>query len=187
MEETLRKYRGIATLNDGTRVIFRPLVPGDLEPLVEMFSRVSEEDVRYLRDDIRDRRVIEKWVEKLDYTHVFPLLAVVNGRIVGEGTLHFGKGPYRHIGEVRIFLIKEFRRRGLGTAMLKKLLEIARKAGLQQVIAEVLVEQNNVIKAFQKLGFKLKFVREDYFMTPDGVTHDVAVLVNRLVAPKDVF
>jgi RimJ/RimL family protein N-acetyltransferase len=89
---------------------------------------------------------------------------------------------------VRIFLRHEFRRQGLGTRMVEEVIDLAKRFGLQQLLAEIVVEQTQVVKAFQKLGFELEAHYRDYFMTPDGTTHDMAIL--RLPLPaahKDEF
>ena len=102
-----------------------------------------------LRHDVTDPAVIQGWVENLDYARVLPLLAVINNQIVGNATLHRKGGPYRHIGEVRIYLAKDYRGRGLGTEMIKTLIDLARKEGLHQLRAEVFASQPKVIRAFE--------------------------------------
>ncbi|MGW8251603.1 MAG: N-acetyltransferase family protein, partial [Anaerolineales bacterium] len=101
--------------------------------------------------------------------------------------LHFRRGPERHIGEVRIFMAKDFRRRGLGTRMLNTLIDLAHRQNLEILLAEVVADQSKVIKAFQNLGFVLRCTFEDYFMLPDGDTRDVAMLFLRLRRKTDVF
>jgi len=39
-----------------------------------------------------------------------------------------------------------------------------------------------VIKAFQNLGFKMEATIRDYFMTEDGKTHNVVILLLPLLA-----
>jgi RimJ/RimL family protein N-acetyltransferase len=187
LSEQIRNYRDIITLKDGVSVLLRPMVPEDCQGLVDLFSPVSNEDFRYLRDDVRDPTVIETWCKNLDYSRVLPLLAVVKDQVVGQATLHFRHGPKRHLGEVRIFLAKSFRQRGLGTRMLNKLIDLARRSGLHILVAEVVADQSKVIKAFQNLGFELRATYEDYFMLPDGDTRDVAVLFLKLRPRKDDF
>ncbi|MFQ6057553.1 MAG: GNAT family N-acetyltransferase [Anaerolineae bacterium] len=187
MLEQIVKYRQLGTLTDGTRVLLRPLVKEDKEKLIELFAPTPPEDLMYLQDDVTDRELVGSWADNIDYKKVLPLVAVVNERIVGDATLHFRKGPARHIAEVRIFLSKEFRRRGLGTLMLKTLIDLARRFGLQQLVAEVVASQVKVIKAFQSLGFQLRCTLEDYFILPDGETQDVAILILRLVPRKEEF
>jgi hypothetical protein len=46
--------------------------------------------------------------------------------------------------------------------------------------AQIVNDQATTIKAFQKLGFGLKCVLDDYFILPDGELRDVAHLILRL-------
>jgi len=187
MEDGLRTYRTVARLHDGAQVILRPLQPTDGDRLASMFAKASEGDLDYFRSDVRNRDVLEEWVTHLDYDQVYPLVAVVNGDIVGDATMHFSTGPLRHIAEVRIFLIPDYRRRGLGTMMLETVVLLGKRMGLHQLEAEIPMEQTSVIKAFKGVGFAAKLLREDYFMTPDGLTHDVVVLSMRLLDRSGEF
>jgi len=180
LPEEIKNYREFVTLKDGANILLRPMVAEDEAALMEMFSQVSDEDLRYLRDDLRDPSVIQHWCRTLEYTKVLPLLALLKERIVGQATLHFRKGPRRHIAEVRIYLSVEFRKRGLGTKMIKTLIDLARKQGVQILVAEIVIDQNQVIKAFQNLGFKQVCTYEDFFMLQDGELHDSVILTLQL-------
>ena len=150
-------------------------------------SALPAEETQYFRSNITDPDVVASWAETPDYTNVFPLVAVVGDRIVGNSTLHLGSGFTRHVAEIRIFLAKEFRRHGIGTAMIKGQIEMARKLGLHQVIAEVVESPPQVIHAFERLGFERQFALHDLFMTPDGETLDMIVLVNYLKRHAEEF
>ncbi len=187
MTEQLGKYRNLVTLPDGTRALLRPLVAEDRQGLVELFAHASEEDRRYLRDDVTNRELVATWAENLDYHRVFPLMAVVRDRLVGDATLHFRAGAHRHQGELRIYLAQEVRRRGLGMHMLRALIEVARSEGLHQLVAEVVTDQGPVIKAFEELGFSRQCTLPDYFMLPDGSTRDVALMLMPLIQHRGEF
>jgi RimJ/RimL family protein N-acetyltransferase len=176
MLQNLPKYRHVVRLEDGSRVLLRPLLPEDGSRLLALFADATDDDVMYLKDDVRDRDLVRSWVENLDYHRVFPLIACADERIVGDVSLHFHSGPTRHIGRVRIFLASDYRRRGLGSCMLAEIVDIAKRFELQQLLAEIVVEQTQVVKAFEKSGFMLEAHYRDYFMTPDGQTHDMAIL-----------
>jgi len=177
MIERLGTYRNLFSLRDGVRVLLRALEKSDKDLLQAMFARVSNEDLRYMRANVKDPAVVQKMIDELDYSRVIPLVAVVNGNIVGDATLHRGQGPYRHTGELRIFLAEHYRQRGLGTTMLKSLIDIANKLDMHLLTAEIVAEKISVIRAFQGLGFQLQTTFPGYFMTPDGETLDVALLV----------
>jgi L-amino acid N-acyltransferase YncA len=187
MLDQIAKYRQVITLQDGKRVLLRPLTPDDKNALIALFEPIGADDANFMRNEVRNREVVASWVEKIDYKNILPLVAVVNDRIVGDATLHFRSGPGRHIADVRIFLSKEFRRCGLGSAMLRALIEVARKSGLQQLVAEIVADQVKVINAFKQLGFELRATYPDYFMMPDGETHDVAVLILSLAHKREEF
>lgn len=187
INKRLATYRNIVTLRDGTRVLLRMLEPGDRDRLQAMFAETSDDDLKYMRDDVKDPALIQKWIDELDYNRVLPLVAVVNDEIVGDMTLHLGKGPHRHKAEVRVFLTKRYRYRGLGTAMLKLLIEIAKKLNLHLLTVEIVVERTSDIQAFQAFGFQLQAMLPSYFMMPDGETHDVALLTLLLVRTTAEF
>ncbi len=187
MLDQIGKYRQVVSLSDGTRVLLRPLMADDKNALLALFEPTSHADLQLMRNDVRNRELVASWTDHIDYNKVLPLVAVVNDRIVGDATLHLRSGPSRHVGDVRIFLAKEFRRRSLGSAMLRATIDLARKSGLQQLVAEVVADQVNVINAFKELGFELRATYPDYFMMPDGDTHDVAVLILCLTKKREEF
>jgi len=180
-------YRQLITLRDGVRVLLRLLTVEDRQALVDLYRPVASEDLRYMRHDVTDHRVVEPWVDELDYDKVLPLVALVGDRIVGNCTLHLGSGPTRHVGEVRIYLSKEYRRRGLGTRMLQTLVDMGKRRHIHYVLAQVVVDQTNEVKAFQQMGFERKCNLENFFMLPDGDLRDVVQLVLRLRAVHDEF
>ena len=183
----IETYRNLVTLTGGVKVLLRPMTQMDEQALIDLYAPISNEDLRYLRHNLRDPVLVQSWCQNLDYKQVLPLVAMVQDRIVGQTSLHFRSGPQRHIGEIRIFLAKDFRRRGLGTKMLNTLIELACKQNLHTLIAEVVTDQSKVIKAFQNLNFQLCCTLEDYFMLPDGDTRDVAILMLPLRPKVDEF
>ncbi|MCL4393354.1 MAG: GNAT family N-acetyltransferase [Chloroflexi bacterium] len=187
MLDQINKYRQVVMLADGTRILIRPLTTEDKAALIALFEPLESEDLKLMRSDVRNLELVGSWVDKLDYRKTLPLVAVSNERIVGDSTLHFRGGPERHVADIRIFLSKEFRRRGLGTAMLRAAIDVARKCGLQQIMAEIIADQVSVVKAFQQIGFGLHTTYPDYYMMPDGETHDIAVLILRLTPKREEF
>lgn len=183
----LEQYRQVKTLKNGVRVLLRPLRPEDADKLVTLFASATPEDTTYFRRDVTDEELVKSWAREVNLLSVFPLVAEVNGRIIGDATLHFGADYLRHLAWLRIFLSPEFRRMGIGALMLSNLVSIARRLGLQQVIAEVLASQVQRMKALDVLGFQREYRHRDYFITPDGETIDMDVYVLRLTEPGEQF
>ncbi|MBI5957330.1 MAG: GNAT family N-acetyltransferase [Chloroflexi bacterium] len=180
-------FRKLVTLEDGARLLLRPLIPEDVDPLVQLYAAMQTEDLLWVRQKFNDLDLIRSWADGLDYSRVLPLLAIIDKRIVGDATLQRRSGPYHHLADVRIFLAKDFRGRGLGTEMLCTLIEMARKAGLHWLYAEVFACQPKVIRAFESVGFKQKCVFENFFMMPDGQTEDVVIMLAQLLKPNGEF
>ncbi|MFU8771010.1 MAG: GNAT family N-acetyltransferase [Anaerolineales bacterium] len=173
-------FRQLITLKDGGRVLLRPLSKADRQALIALFTATSEEDRRYTRHDVSDPEVIIRWIDELDYDKVLPLIAVIGDHIVGSSTLHFNQGPARHRAEVRIFLAKEVRRRGVGSRMIQALIELAKRRSIYLLEVQIINDQTHIIKAFQNHGFEVVCLLEDYFMLPDGELKDVAHLILKL-------
>ena len=186
-DEGLARYRYVKALPSGKRLLLRPLSGEDKHNLMGLFARASRQDLEYFRSDAGDPAVVERWVDNLNLRRVFPLVAIVDDKIVGEATLHFGEYYRRHRAWVRVFLDREYRRQGIGTLMLRCLIDVARRVGLQQMYAEVLTNQPQVIKAFGDLGYQHEVVLRDYFITDSGETLDVAIMVLRLVDHSGEF
>jgi RimJ/RimL family protein N-acetyltransferase len=180
-------YRQVVTLKDGTRVLLRPMTKDDRQALIDLFAQVSPEERRYFRSGINDPEVVGGWVDALDYNKVLPLVAIIGDKLVGDASLHFQTGPKRHIGELRIFLSKDYRFRGLGGRMLDALIEIARRRGLYMLEVETIADTPAIIATFQNVGFINKCVYEDYFMMADGQLHDQVHMLLRLRGKDDEF
>lgn len=175
---TMSAYPKTLELAQGLKVVIRPMVPQDADALLDFFLRVPEEDRFYLKEDVTSPRVIQRWAQDLDYDRALPLLALVDGRIVADGTLHRRRaGARRHIGEVRIVVDPRFRGKGIGSAVLKELILVAREQDLERLVFE-LVEgvQEAAIKTAQSLGFVRLATLQGHVRDIHGKPHDLVIL-----------
>lgn len=80
-----------------------------------------------------------------------------NNRVVGGaglGPLH-GLPPSEGVGEVRDLAVdKKYRGRGLGTRLLKRCLDEARKQGYTRIYLETTADMRNAQKLFVRFGFR---------------------------------
>jgi L-amino acid N-acyltransferase YncA len=169
------------TLQTGTSVTIRPMVQEDAKRLHEFFCRLPREDRLFLRDDVSLREVIDAWVEELDYEKVLPLVAEVDDTIVADATLHRRKfGWTSHVGKVRLAVDTDYRAKGLGTLMIEALIETARKAGLEILVAEIMGGQTEALKILKRLGFTKEAVFYNYVKDQIGEEHDLVVMMKNL-------
>ena len=169
------------TLQTGTRVIIRPMVKEDSKKLHTFFCKIPREDRLFLRDDVSLREVIDSWAEELDYEKVLPLVAEVDDTIVADATLHRRKiGWTSHVGKVRLVVDTDYRTKGLGTLMIEALIDTARNAGLEMLVAEIMGGQTGNLSAFKRLGFEKEAVFYNYVKDQTGEEHDLVIMMKNL-------
>jgi GNAT superfamily N-acetyltransferase len=122
---------------------------------MEFFRRVPEEERFYLKEDVTIPEVINSWVQHIDYNRVFPMVALVHGEIVADATLHRTRAKARsHVGEIRIVVDPKYRNQGLGTMMVRELVEIAYDNGLDNLLFELVEgKEDDAIRVSERLGF----------------------------------
>lgn len=181
-------YRKFVALKNGKKVMFRFLTEQDREALVQMFQEAPDEDIRFLKQDVKDLKLIDSWLDHINYRRVLPLVALDldSNKLIGDATLHRGKHAAKHIGEIRIFVARAYRNLGLGSLMLEEVINLAFQENLQWLKAEVIADLKKVIKAFRAHGFDQKALLDDYFIRKDGMTHDVVLMMRPVIKREEV-
>lgn len=169
-------------LNNGDPVLFKVLVRDDEEAVRAFFRDIPDHEVESFRDQVPDPRTVDTWIRQIDLHRVFPLAAWNKPptRLIGLASLNRMAGAYRHVAEIYVVVGADHRQLGLGSSLIKELIEIGTRQGLYFLKARVLVENQLALRAFRQLGFEVKATLEDYFMTRDGKTKDVALMFKRL-------
>ncbi len=174
-----------AKLEDGTRAILRPLIPQDEQALVDFFKSMPEEDMIYLRDEVKDPQVVKHWCQTLDYEVTLPLIADLEGKIIGDATLHQEKRGWKsHIGSIRVVIHPQFRGRGIGRALVGELIQLALDIGLVKLDAEFMAEQTRQIAIFEKMGFVQMATLPQHVQDLKGESHDLVIMVYDLRATE---
>jgi GNAT superfamily N-acetyltransferase len=176
----LDEYPKTIKLRDGSVLTLRPMVREDEEGLMEFFRGIPEGERLYLRNDVINPEVIHHWVTNIDYDRVLPILAVSGrGNIVGNATLHRdGFSWAKHVGNIRLTVLPEYRRKGLARIMVGELFAHALTTDLEKIVAEIVLLQEDVRLAFNQLGFRTEAVLRDHHVDPRGVKHDVIIISN---------
>jgi L-amino acid N-acyltransferase YncA len=179
-------YPTVHLTEDGQQITIRPMVAGDEKGLLDFFRRIPQEDRFFLKEDVTSPQVIQRWAESLDYSRALPLLAIMDGKIVGDGTLHHRRaGARRHIGEVRVVVDPAYRNRGVGRGLLHNLVEVARDKGLEKLMFEVVADTEEAARhTAQVLGFVPIAALPGHVKDYCGGRHDLIVMEFRITAPE---
>jgi len=178
----LKDYPKEVILKDGTGVTLRPLKDGDENALFEMFRRLSVDDLWFLNHDVSDPGLIADWINNLDHKRVISIVALLEGRIVGNAVLMMKRyGAKSHIGKVRISVDPGFRDRRLGTWMLLDLVNLSMAMGLQMLVMRLVQDRDaSLINGVRKLGFIEEAVLKNYLMGGEGQAHNLVIMTKRL-------
>src|ERR1041384_7479130 len=154
LELELQKFPKKIALKEKFQSTLRPLRKDDEKKFHEFFLAVPEEERMFIKHRVTEPTVIREWCQNIDLGRNFPLLAVADGKIVGDATLHQQLGGWkRHIGRVSVLVLPQYRGRGLARAMVSEIVAIARFLGLERVEAEFIGDQEAAVKMFSLLGF----------------------------------
>jgi len=165
-------------LKDGTEVLLRPMTKADRQLVGDFFGRLTPSVLQYVRNDVRDPRVLDKWFVQLDYQKVFPLLALIDNEVVANASLHrVSYGWRKHLGTVRIVVVPEFHEKGLGTLMINELIDLAQEFGLEKLMVEFPLKAHGALAMFKKAGFSPRAVIEGLMRNRHGQDLDVVIMV----------
>lgn len=182
-------YPKDVSLKDGRKVTIRPMEKEDGNELLKFFKELKPEDKQNMRDDVTDPDVVQKWVDNLDYDFVFPLLAVYEGRIVADATMHRNThGWSKHVGQIRLTVHQDFQGAGLGYHMAREIFVIAQSMHIDKVLAEMMSTQTGAMSVFEKLGFKTEHTFKNHVRNLKGQIHDLVVMsvdINELMAKQE--
>jgi len=156
------KYITPWQLSDGTEVLLRPIRPEDEPAEHEMLSALSKESIR-TRFFSSIKEISHEWLIlfcNIDYDRHMAIVAEVqeNGRQKMIGVARLIMNTDLTSGELAVLVHDRFQGRGLGTEFLEVLIGIARERGLEDVRAEVLTENKNMLKVFRRLGFTTQWL-----------------------------
>ncbi len=161
------QYVTAARLRDGTEIAIRPIRPEDEPLMVRFHEGLSERSVyfRYFQMVKLSQRVSHERLTRIcfiDYNRQIALVAERAGpppEILGVARMT----RLRKSGsaEFAVIISDTVQRSGLGTELLRRLVEVARAEKLERLVGEILPENRGMQRVCEKAGFTLKYSMED--------------------------
>ena len=151
-------------LKDGTTVMLRPIRPEDEGAMVAFHRTLSSDTVyfRYLRLLSLDQRIRHDRLTQLcfvDYDCHIGLVAVEHDEALGEERIlaiaRLVKIHGTSDSDFALVVSDAFQGRGLGEALLRHLLEVARAERMERVIGVIHPENMPMLRLCKKVGFTL--------------------------------
>ena len=166
-----RRYVGEWTARDGSRFLIRPIRPED-EPLMVRFHGLLSEETVYARYftylKLSERTAHERLTRIcfIDYDREMALVAEAvpaggegERQIAAVGRLSKAHG--RNEAEFAVLVADPWLRRGLGSELLRRLVEVGRDEGVELITAEMQAANVPMQRASRRNGFSLRPVAGD--------------------------
>lgn len=141
------------TLNDGSRILIRPIGPDDRDALSSGFSRLGDES-RHLRFFGPMPRLSESqlsYLTDVDHHDHEALVAIDQESGDGIAVARFVRLE-DGVAEPAVAVVDEWQRRGVGSLLLDELADRAREEGVSSFVAPVLAENAAAISLIRRLG-----------------------------------
>ncbi len=156
------KYVTSWRTRSGAEIVLRPIRPEDEPAKYEMLLSSSPESLRtrffYTVKDIPHKFLIH--FVNVDYDRHMSLIAETQEeekkRMIGAASLVMNAEMTS--GELAVFVHDSYQGKGLGTRLLKALIDIAREKSLPEVHADVLSENAAMLGIFRRFGFAIRRV-----------------------------
>ena len=164
------------TLKDGRTAILRAPDPDrDAEAMVRYLPEVLGETYFMLRYPEEQRITAEKEHGILERSIAAEdemlILCEVEGQIVGSSHISFmtSRIKTRHRASVGIALRQAYWNQGIGTAMMRELIDVARqREGVEQIELQYIEGNTRARALYEKLGFRIAGIIPDAVKLKDG-------------------
>src|SRR5690606_34210374 len=149
------------TLADGTAVTIRAIRKEDAELERNFIGRLSDEARRMrFHGQIKEPSdALIRQLTDLDFDQEMALIALVdeNGRELEVGVSRYAKGDQHNHGECAVTVADDWQRRGLGSLLMRRLIEVARARGMTRLSSTDVPDNEKMKQLARDLGFTRHF------------------------------
>lgn len=160
--EELEKW---VTAKDKTKVFIRPLKLTDEAMVRDLFYKLSPESVHYRFFQMLKAMPHEKLQEllRVDYEADMAMVVLTRADEAGEmvAIAHYRNSPRTNFAEAAFLVRDDWQGKGLGTRLMKSLVEVAEKNGIAGLTADVLAQNHGMLRIFHRCGYRVESELED--------------------------
>jgi RimJ/RimL family protein N-acetyltransferase len=140
---------------EGRQVVIRPAEPGDAQGWIDLMIDVSREGPLTAVEDVQIKKGqlarffrAGTWVGHQAY-----LAAAHDDALVGQLTLRRDFGAYKHTAELGMTVAKDYRRRGVGRALIRGAIKWAGDFGVEKITLMVFPHNQPALEIYRAMGF----------------------------------
>jgi ribosomal protein S18 acetylase RimI-like enzyme len=148
---------------DGVEVRLRPIHPSDFDALKRAFSRMTPEQIRlrvfHAMTELADPIARHLCRDDIERVAAYVVTDADGSEIRGEARVDLD--PVAESAEFAIAIDPAFVGRGVGYALMSRLIETSRERGMREIWGDVLVENAAMLDLGERLGFTRKRILGD--------------------------
>jgi RimJ/RimL family protein N-acetyltransferase len=159
----LADYSNVERLRDGRPIEIRALRPDDRAEMLAAIGRTSTQSLQR-RFFVPKKGFSEQEIAfflNIDFENHVALVAQIDEDghpAIAAGGRYIVVRPGK--AEIAFMVVDAYQGQGIGTVLMRHLADLARDAGLKELIAEVLPENTAMLNVFKKFGFRPGSKRE---------------------------
>src|SRR5208283_2820179 len=142
---------------DGREVILRTPKWEDLDDLMKLINSLVDEKAEIARTVKVTRDEEAEWLHKmlasLEQDEHFFLVGEVDRKIVASSDIRILEGDEKHVGVLGILIKSNYQDLGIGTEIMKTLVEQAMFFDLKVLMLYVLATNKRAVHVYKKVGF----------------------------------
>jgi acetyltransferase len=164
-----RRYARAWLAPDGAELLIRPIRPEDESLIIDFHGRLSAETVyqRYFTKLGYEQRIAHERLVRICFTDYDREIALVAerfdpdaGRLLIASVGRIIRLRDSSAAELSIVVADDHQGMGLGTEMVRRLIEVADGEGIERLTAEVLATNSGMLRIFTELGFDIGGLEE---------------------------
>jgi L-amino acid N-acyltransferase YncA len=174
------------TLPDGQQLMLRLMHEADRDQVLSFARSLPPDDLLFLRTDITEPAIVDEWIVALRRGNTITVLAEAAGDLAGYASLHLEQARWtRRVGEIRVQVAPAFRGRGLGRQLTTEIFQLGQARRLKKIAAMMTPDQTGAHAAFEKLGFQVEALLQDWVVDSSGRARDLLMMSYDLEEPRE--
>lgn len=151
-------------------ITYRSPKLSDLDQLLDFINTLSNEQTFIRKQGAQltrkeEKEYLQKFIEDISNKKAVKIFAFDGSNLVGAADIKMDIGALSHVGIFGITVSEQYRNRGIGTELMKRAIEEAKRSikGLEIITMGVFADNDRAMHLYKKFGLK------KYGELPNGV------------------
>jgi L-amino acid N-acyltransferase YncA len=147
---------GLVDVQDADKVRIRAAAADDADAICRIYNQGIEDRVATLETELRTTDERRQWLAARSPRHPVIVAEDADGSILGWGSLNVfnPRAAYRFVADFSIYVERAARGRGVGRAMLERLIELGREHGYHKLVLSAFPTNASGMALYTALGFR---------------------------------